>query len=123
MGFVHPSQLPEPGDESPRSFFEIGCQSLMNSEAHFCSTIGGRYAFTVSGEGTWVLDFWTTTVERAPSEASDIALTLGPEEFKLLCTGELCVGDAHRNGRLSIAGDLRLLANLGAFFARGSDAT
>lgn len=79
------------------------------------------YQFDLSGEGGGqfivTIDHGTCTVEEGVAPVSDVTITATAADYLRIVTGAMPLGWAYINGRLKVAGDLRLVLRLGTYFA------
>lgn len=98
-------------------FFDEICPQVVAARRDALAALGGRFAFLVQDEGSWILDFGAAAV--APLAADeraqvDVALRFAPDVFPRLMKGTLDVVGAIRAGEIAIDGDVRLLPHLSA---------
>lgn len=79
------------------------------------------YQFNLSGEGGGqfivTINQGVCTVEEGVAPAPDVTITATAADYLSIVTGAMPFGWAYINGRLKVAGDLRLVLRLGAYFA------
>jgi hypothetical protein len=98
-------------------FFDEICPQVVAARKDALTALGGRFAFLVQDEGSWILDFGAAAV--APLAADqraqvDLALRFAPDVFPRLMKGTLDVAGAIQNGDIALDGDVRLLPHLSA---------
>lgn len=109
---------PIPSMSAERFFHEI-CPQVLDARRDALHALGGRFAFSVKGEGAWILDFEKAAVRRLAPDAKetvDLALQFAAHTFVRLMKGTLDVTQAINAGEIAVAGDLRFFSRLSAAF-------
>jgi len=79
------------------------------------------YQFNLSGEdgGQFIVTIknGTCTVEEGIAPAPDVTISATAADYMNIVTGAYPFGLAYMNGRLKVAGNLRLVVRMGAYFA------
>ena len=114
MPLHHPAFAREPEKPSVRAFFEETLRVAIEAQPETCARIGGRYNFTVVGEGggAWTVDFIRARIEEGASSEATVHLTADVAVFQGILAGNFDPLDVLGTDRLRIEGDGQELRNV-----------
>ncbi|OGQ89917.1 MAG: hypothetical protein A2289_09220 [Deltaproteobacteria bacterium RIFOXYA12_FULL_58_15] len=112
---IHLLNKTEPGEVSPKVFFEEVCPRVAAQRREEWAKLGGTFAFVISGfnGGAWTLDLAGARVISSAAKNADVHIDCDVETFGHLINGRPQLHEALTNGKLKICGDRTLLRNLG----------
>lgn len=111
-----PAGPPAPPALQSAGMFEMMEKALKDEGPALVSKTRGVYRFVINqGEGVWVLDLKNGNGQiRAGDKDSkaDVTLTVGDDDFVLICSGKLNAQQAFMKGKLQLKGNMGLAMKL-----------